>query len=62
MALLHTHFLEGLGRLIYLWGQVNVYNGGLDPDVDGEYAYAWWDDIGQILFHTATLMPNGNNP
>ncbi|KAH9993036.1 hypothetical protein BJV77DRAFT_1060291 [Russula vinacea] len=38
--------------------QVDVYAGGLDPDEDGEYAYAWWDDIGQILYHTATMMPN----
>ncbi|KAI0776801.1 hypothetical protein BD413DRAFT_229718 [Trametes elegans] len=58
----YTRFLEGLGRLINLRGQVDVYDGGLDPDVDGEYAYAWWDDIGQILFHTATLMPNGADP
>ncbi|KAJ3555438.1 hypothetical protein NM688_g2576 [Phlebia brevispora] len=55
----YTHFLEGLGRLIDLRGQVDVYAGGLDPDEDGEYAYAWWDDIGQILYHTATLMPAG---
>ncbi|KAI0319952.1 hypothetical protein OF83DRAFT_1169744 [Amylostereum chailletii] len=54
----YTRFLEGLGRLINLRGQVDVYAGGLDPDHDGEYAYAWWDDIGQILYHTATLMPN----
>ncbi|OJT12335.1 Tuberous sclerosis 2 protein -like protein [Trametes pubescens] len=58
----YTRFLEGLGRLINLRGQVDVYDGGLDPDVDGEYAYAWWDDIGQILFHTATLMPTGDDP
>ncbi|KAI0326816.1 hypothetical protein GY45DRAFT_1309846 [Cubamyces sp. BRFM 1775] len=58
----YTRFLEGLGRLINLRGQVDVYDGGLDPDLDGEYAYAWWDDIGQILFHTATLMPNGDDP
>ena len=58
----YTRFLRGLGRLIYLRGQVDVYDGGLDPDIDGEYAYAWWDDIGQILFHTATLMPNGDDP
>ena len=58
----YTRFLEGLGRLIYLRGQVDVYDGGLDPDIDGEYAYAWWDDIGQILFHTATLMPTGDDP
>jgi hypothetical protein len=54
----YTRFLEGIGRLIYLRGQVDVYAGGLDPDEDGEYAYAWWDDIGQILYHTATMMPN----
>ncbi|GLB44659.1 putative rap/ran-GAP [Lyophyllum shimeji] len=53
----YARFLEGLGRLINLRGQVDVYAGGLDPDEDGEYAYAWWDDIGQILYHTATMMP-----
>jgi hypothetical protein len=53
----YTRFLEGLGRLVNLRGQVDVYAGGLDPDEDGEYAYAWWDDIGQILYHTATMMP-----
>ena len=53
----YTHFLSGLGRLIELQGQVDVYAGGLDPGEDGKYAYAWWDDIGQILFHTATMMP-----
>ncbi|KAF8272710.1 hypothetical protein EI94DRAFT_1717755 [Lactarius quietus] len=54
----YTRFLEGIGRLINLRGQVDVYAGGLDPDEDGEYAYAWWNDIGQVLYHTATLMPN----
>jgi tuberous sclerosis 2 len=56
----YTRFLEGLGRLINLRGQVDVYAGGLDPDEDGEYAYAWWDDIGQILYHTATMMPTSS--
>ncbi|KAF9446530.1 hypothetical protein P691DRAFT_803822 [Macrolepiota fuliginosa MF-IS2] len=54
----YTRFLEKLGRLINLRGQVDVYAGGLEPDEDGEYAYAWWDDIGQILYHTATMMPS----
>ncbi|GBE87114.1 predicted protein [Sparassis crispa] len=54
----YGRFLEGLARLIDLRGQVDVYAGGLDPAEDGEYAYAWWDDIGQILYHTATLMPS----
>ncbi|KAM6493470.1 hypothetical protein JOM56_011604 [Amanita muscaria] len=59
----YTRFLEGLGRLINLRGQLDVYAGGLDPDEDGEYAYAWWDDIGQILYHTATMMPtNAHDP
>lgn len=53
----YTRFLEGLGRLIDLRGQKDVYAGGLDPHEDGHYAYAWWDDIGQILFHAATMMP-----
>ncbi|KAF8894998.1 hypothetical protein CPB84DRAFT_1848328 [Gymnopilus junonius] len=57
----YTRFLEGLGRLINLRGQVDVYAGGLDPDEDGEYAYAWWDDIGQILYHTATMMPTSSD-
>ncbi|TFK47259.1 hypothetical protein OE88DRAFT_1686716 [Heliocybe sulcata] len=57
----YTRFLEGIGRLINLRGQVDVYAGGLEPDEDGEYAYAWWDDIGQILYHTATLMPTDPN-
>ncbi|KIJ61264.1 hypothetical protein HYDPIDRAFT_31562 [Hydnomerulius pinastri MD-312] len=54
----YTRFLEGIGRLINLRGQVDVYAGGLNPDEDGSYAYAWWDDIGQVLYHTATMMPN----
>jgi tuberous sclerosis protein 2 len=53
----YTRFLEGIGRLINLRSQLDVYAGGLDPDEDGEYAYAWWDDIGQILYHAATMMP-----
>lgn len=57
----YTRFLEGLGRLINLRGQVDVYAGGLDPDEDGEYAYAWWDDIGQILYHASTMMPSSEH-
>lgn len=57
----YTRFLQGLGRLINLRGQLDVYAGGLDPDEDGEYAYAWWDDNSQILYHAATLMPTDPN-
>jgi len=46
-SLVYRRFPEGLGQLIDLHGQVDVYAGGLDPE-DGKYTYAWWDDIGQI--------------
>ena len=57
---LYLDFLSGLGRLIKLNGQVDVFVGGLDRehDSDGEYAYAWWDDLDQTIFHTPTMMPN----
>ncbi|WWC68476.1 uncharacterized protein I206_102405 [Kwoniella pini CBS 10737] len=60
---LYLDFLAGLGRLIRLKGQVDVFVGGLnrEDDSDGEYAYAWWDDLAQTIFHTATMMPNHPN-
>ncbi|KAB5588350.1 Tuberous sclerosis 2 protein [Ceratobasidium theobromae] len=56
----YTHFLDNIGRLIRLKDQKDLYTGGLDAhyDTDGQYAYAWWDAIMQMLYHTATLMPN----
>ncbi|EUC59325.1 tuberin-like protein [Rhizoctonia solani AG-3 Rhs1AP] len=56
----YTHFLDNIGRLIRLKDQKDLYTGGLDQhyDSDGKYAYAWWDVIIQMLYHTATLMPN----
>ncbi|KAJ1300549.1 hypothetical protein OPQ81_002203 [Rhizoctonia solani] len=56
----YTHFLDNIGRLIQLKDQKDLYTGGLDQhyDSDGKYAYAWWDVIIQMLYHTATLMPN----
>lgn len=58
---LYTRFLEGLGRLIDLREQPDVYVGGLDADLDGSFAYAWWDELNQIIFHTATLMPTSGD-
>ncbi|KAL7423643.1 Tuberous sclerosis 2-like protein [Cryptotrichosporon argae] len=57
---LYLDFLSGLGRIIRLKGQVDVFTGGLDreDDGDGPYAYAWWDDLHQIIFHAPTMMPN----
>jgi len=53
----YTRFLGSIGRLIRVRDQKDVYTGDLIPETDGEYAYAWWDDIVQVLYHTATLMP-----
>lgn len=57
---LYLDFMAGLGRVIKLKGQMDVYTGKLDRvnDADGAYAYAWWDDLAQIIFHTVTLVPN----
>lgn len=56
----YTRFLHGLGRLVHLKNQKDVYTGGLDTytDEDGKYTYAWWNDIIQVLYHVTTLMPN----
>jgi len=56
---LYLDFLAGLGRVIRLKGQEDIFVGGLDRenDNDGAYAYAWWDDLAQMIFHTPTLMP-----
>nr|CAG8641283.1 3604_t:CDS:2 [Entrophospora candida] len=55
----YTKFLSSLGTLIKLKDCKNVYTGGLDTkyDTDGDYAYYWQDDITQVIFHCATLMP-----
>lgn len=57
---LYLDFMAGLGRVIKLKGQMDVFTGKLDRqnDTDGAYAYAWWDDLAQIIFHTVTLVPN----
>lgn len=56
----YMRFLSRLGDLIPLRGQQEVYTGGLDRQNDehGKYAYVWRDNIKQVVFHTATLMPN----
>ncbi|WFD45369.1 Tuberous sclerosis 2-like protein [Malassezia psittaci] len=59
----YIRFLSRLGDLIALRNQEDVYTGGLDRQQDehGKYAYIWKDNIKQIVFHTATLMPNRAN-
>lgn len=54
----YARFLAELGRVIKPSNQLEVYTGGLRPETHGEYAYAWWDDMSQIIYHVATVMPN----
>ncbi|KAF9430631.1 Tuberous sclerosis 2-like protein [Podila epigama] len=55
----YTQFLTGLGTLVRLKG-AKIYAGGLDleMDLDGEYAYSHQDEITQMIFHVATMIPN----
>ena len=39
-----------------------TFLGGLNfEEGDGDYAYMWEDDLMQVIFHVATLMPNAPN-
>ncbi|ODM95089.1 Tuberin, partial [Orchesella cincta] len=57
----YRDFLQGLGSLIKLkeTDPVSTFLGGLDKtgDADGEFACIWQDDLMQVIFHVATLMP-----
>ncbi|GAA5869589.1 hypothetical protein JCM3774_005488 [Rhodotorula dairenensis] len=57
----YVEFISGLGTLVRLKGsrEFNIYSGGLDQenDFDGKWTYCWDDDISQMVFHVATLMP-----
>ncbi|GJJ78702.1 tuberous sclerosis 2 [Entomortierella parvispora] len=55
----YTKFLTGLGSLVRLKNS-KIYAGGLDleMDFDGKYAYSHQDEITQMIFHVATMMPN----
>ena len=60
-SLRYTDFLHGLGSLICLRDvdRKTTFLGGLNPEEgDGDYAYMWEDDLMQVIFHVATLMPN----
>jgi len=60
----YVEFLQRLGTLINLpeADRQHVFLGGLDTNGnDGKFAYIWQDDIMQVIFHVATLMPNNPN-
>ncbi|XP_077979844.1 tuberin-like [Glandiceps talaboti] len=57
----YVEFLRGLGQLINLKDSTGneIYTGGLDHNgADGKFAYSWQDDVMQVIFHVATLIPN----
>jgi tuberous sclerosis protein 2 len=58
--------IKGLGRTINLSECTSdlIYLGGLDTDgADGQLTCYWEDDITQVIFHVATLMPTvASNP
>ncbi|XP_065212023.1 tuberin [Planococcus citri] len=60
----YVQFLSKLGTLVRLAdvNSQNIFLGGLEQNGnDGKYAYIWKDDIMQVIFHVATLMPNKEN-
>lgn len=59
----YNFFLNEMGYFIKLSEKSKLfYTGGLENELDGEYALIWSDEISQIAFHTTTLMPNGSEP
>ena len=61
-SLRYAEFLGGLGTLISLRDHMatpTTFLGGLSADDgDGEFTYLWEDDVMQVVYHVATLMPN----
>ncbi|XP_008551643.1 tuberin [Microplitis demolitor] len=55
----YAEFLQRLGTLVCLKNvDESVFLGGLDRNGEhGNFAYIWQDDVTQVAFHVATLMP-----
>ncbi|KAK4309742.1 hypothetical protein Pmani_018669 [Petrolisthes manimaculis] len=59
-SLRYMIFLQGLGSVLELdsVSEDEVFLGGLDTKGnDGKLVYIWHDDIMQVVFHVATLIP-----
>jgi hypothetical protein len=54
----YVRFLNALGTIERLRRRTGN-SGGLDreADIDGRFAYFWKDDVTEVVFHIATLMP-----
>ncbi|XP_037940239.1 tuberin [Teleopsis dalmanni] len=55
----YVEFLRGIGTLVSLKEaeQNNLFIGLDTGGADGKFTYVWKDDIVQVTFHVATLMP-----
>uniref|UniRef100_A0A8D8YNL1 Tuberin n=5 Tax=Cacopsylla melanoneura TaxID=428564 RepID=A0A8D8YNL1_9HEMI len=56
----YMEFLQRLGTLIKLTDAdpLNVFLGGLETNgSDGKNTYSWQDEVMQVIFHVATMMP-----
>lgn len=56
----YTQFLKNLGTLVSLKDakEHNLFVNMDSTGRDGNFTYIWQDDIVQVTFHVATLMPN----
>lgn len=59
-SLRYTEFLRQLGTLVALRDakEHNMFVNMETNGRDGNFTYIWQDDIVQVTFHVATLMPN----
>lgn len=59
-SLRYTEFLRNLGTLVALRDakEHNMFVNMETSGKDGKFTYIWQDDIVQVTFHVATLMPN----
>lgn len=56
----YVEFLQNLGSLVALKHakEMNIFVDMETDGRDGNFTYIWQDDIIQVTFHVATLMPN----
>lgn len=56
----YMNLLDSLGRLVRTKGCTEYALGGLntETDYDGKWTYVWSNNVTQIAYHVATLMPN----
>lgn len=59
-SLRYVEFLQNLGTLVSLKHarEMNIFVDMETDGRDGNFTYIWQDDIIQVTFHVATLMPN----